>query len=71
MICYVSTLHIGYTSGADQLSVFVHTERLNIILILSNLSVCTKSDNWSAADILPICNVETIQTISDEVTELA
>ena len=33
--------------------------------------MCIKSDNWSAADMQPICNVETSQTISDKVTELA
>ena len=41
----------GFISGADQLSVFVHTERLNVIFILFSLSVCTKTDNWSVADV--------------------
>ena len=29
MVCDISTLHTGYISAADQLSAFVHTERLN------------------------------------------
>ena len=31
MVCDVSMLHIGYKLATDQLSVFVHTERLNFI----------------------------------------
>ena len=34
MVCNISTLNTGYLSEADQLSVFVHTERLNFILFL-------------------------------------
>jgi len=55
-------LHVGYISAADQLSVFVNTERLTFILF--SISECTKTDNRSL-----ICNQYI--TISDEVTELA
>ena len=34
-----------YTSAADQLSDFLHSERLNFIFILFSLSLHTKTDN--------------------------
>ena len=55
--CYFVTnglwhlLHVGYISAADQLSVFVNTERLTFIFILFNISECTITDNRSL-----ICN---------------
>ena len=61
MVYDVSTLHVAYTSVANQLSVF----------ILFSISECTKTDNRSAADMEPISNTKTSQNISDEVTELA
>ena len=61
MVYDVSTLHVGYISVANQLSVFI---------LFSN-SECTKTDNRSAADMEPISNTKTSQNISDEVTELA
>ena len=44
MVFDVSMLKIAYISAADQLSVFVHTERLNKIEIKPSLHVCTKTD---------------------------
>ena len=38
MVCDVSTLNIGCISAADQLSVFVQTERLDFIFVLFSLS---------------------------------
>lgn len=61
MVYDVSTLHVGYISVGNQLSVF----------ILFSISECTKTDNRSAADMEPISNTKTSQNISDEVTELA
>ena len=55
-------LHIGHILVADQLSVFLHTKRLNLIFILSSLSLCSKADNRYAADMSPIGKVETSQT---------
>ena len=51
--CDVSTLHIGYILGADQLSVFVHTERLHFISISFSLSVGKKNQT---TDQLSMCN---------------
>ena len=45
MVFEVSMLQIGYISAADQLSVFVYTERLNKIEIKPSLYVRTKTDN--------------------------
>ena len=61
MVYDVSTLHVGYISVGNQLSVF----------ILFSISECTKTDNRSADDMEPISNTKTSQNISDEVTELA
>ena len=55
------TLHVGYISVGNQLSVF----------ILFSISECTKTDNRSADDMEPISNTKTSQNISDEVTQLA
>ena len=46
-------LHTYYTSATDQWSVFVHTERLNKMMIRFSLSVCTKIDSWNET----ICDV--------------
>ena len=45
MVCEVLPLHNGYISAADQLPVFVHTERLSKTKIKISLSVFTKTDN--------------------------
>ena len=71
MVCDFSKLHIDYISAADQFSVFVHAERLNKMKMNFSLSVHTKTDNWPAADMLPISSVETSQIICYKVTELA
>ena len=74
MVCDVSTLHIGCISAADQLSDFIHTERLIKIKTKFGFSVCTKQttdqllvcNQWIA-----VCKLEMSQTTCDEVTELA
>jgi hypothetical protein len=69
---YISMLQIGYISTSDQLSVFVHAERLNKINNIFGLSICTKTDNsCSAAVMQPISTIEKSKTICDKVTELA
>ena len=45
MVCDVLPLCNGYILAADQLPVFVHTERLSKTQIKISLSVCTKTDN--------------------------
>ena len=47
MLYDFSTMHVGHISAADQLSLFVNT---NKTFILFNISEFTKTDNRSAAD---------------------